>query len=46
MSLENYTFDENGQLVFTDYVTAPKDPDIEKEEEDNEGLDKFEAQMT
>ena len=46
MSLQNYTFDENGQLVFTDYVTAPKDPDIEKEEEDNEGLDKFDAEMT
>jgi hypothetical protein len=45
-SLQNYTFDENGKLVFTDYVADPKDPNIEKEQEDSESLEPFESEMT
>jgi hypothetical protein len=45
-SLQNYTFDENGKLVFTDYAADPKDPNIEKEQEDSESLKSFESEMT
>ena len=45
MSLQNYTFDENGKLVFTDYDIDPSTSDPNTEE-DNQNLEPFDSEMT